>query len=70
MNRNPTRFFFLAAAILLAAFGFALWQWTSLHPGWIYLTAASDPKLLLTPSISTDATIPTLSSIHAATIVT
>lgn len=41
MNRNPYTFFFLAAAILLAGFGIALWQWTALHPGWIYLIAVS-----------------------------
>ena len=41
MNRNPYTFFFLAAVILLAAVGLALWQWTALHPGWIYLIAVS-----------------------------
>jgi uncharacterized membrane protein YsdA (DUF1294 family) len=41
VTRNPTTFFFLAAVILLAAFGIALWQLTSLHPGWIYLIAVS-----------------------------
>ncbi len=41
MTHNPYRFFFLAAVILLAGFGIALWQLTSLHPGWIYLIAVS-----------------------------
>jgi uncharacterized membrane protein YsdA (DUF1294 family) len=41
VNRNPTTFFFLAAAVLLAAFGLALWHFTSLHPAWIYLIAVS-----------------------------
>jgi uncharacterized membrane protein YsdA (DUF1294 family) len=41
VTRNPYRFFFLAAACLLAVLGLALWQWTSLHPGWIYLIAVS-----------------------------
>jgi uncharacterized membrane protein YsdA (DUF1294 family) len=41
VNRNPYTFFFLAAAVLLLAVGLALWQFTSLHPGWIYLIAVS-----------------------------
>lgn len=41
MNRNPYAFFFLAAVIGLAVIGLALWQLTSLHPGWIYLIAVS-----------------------------
>jgi uncharacterized membrane protein YsdA (DUF1294 family) len=41
VKRNPYRFFFIAAAILLVAVGFALWQWTSLQFGWIYLIAVS-----------------------------
>ena len=41
VNRNPTTFFFLAAVILLAAIGIALWHFTRIHPGWIYLIAVS-----------------------------
>ena len=41
VNRNPYRFFFLAAVILLAAIGLALWHFTRIHPGWIYLIAVS-----------------------------
>jgi uncharacterized membrane protein YsdA (DUF1294 family) len=41
VTHNPYRFFFLAAVILLVGIGIALWQFTSLHPAWIYLIAVS-----------------------------